>query len=96
MSRPRTTCPTDGPQGMGFACIHVARAIDTRERVGFFWCDDPEMDRPWAWCAACEKTFVATKSDWDALARVADFKLLCSGCWDEGMRVLYAADQAKH
>jgi hypothetical protein len=76
---------------MGFACIHVARAIDTGESAGFFWCDDPEMDRPWAWCASCEARFVETSSDWKELGRVADFKLLCAECWDEAKRVLFGA-----
>ncbi len=75
---------------MGFACVHVARAIDTGEQVGFFWCDDPEMARPWAWCAACERHFVTTNSNWKELASVAEFKLLCAGCWDEAKRVLFA------
>lgn len=88
MDRPRTKCPVHGAQGMGFTCIHVAVAIDSRAPVGFFTRDDPEMDRPWAWCASCESTFVASHEDWDAVSKVAEFKLLCAVCWDEAKRVL--------
>jgi hypothetical protein len=58
-------------------------------QVGFFWSEDPEMDRPWAWCAACERHFLGAGSDWNELARVAEFKLLCTACWDECKRALY-------
>jgi hypothetical protein len=68
---------------MGFACIHVCLAADSNDDVGFFWSDDPEMGRPWAWCRSCERRFVETDSDWKELTRIADFKLLCAGCWDD-------------
>lgn len=89
MAKPTTVCPQHGPQGMGFACIHVARAIDSGEQVGFFSREASEMDRPWAWCRSCEAHFVATNEDWKEIAAVADFKLLCSACWDEAKRVLF-------
>jgi hypothetical protein len=76
---------------MGFACVHVASATGANPAVGFFWCDDPEIDRPWAWCASCERRFVETNSDWNELARVAQFKFLCGGCWDEVKHLLYSS-----
>jgi hypothetical protein len=89
VSPPRTSCPEHGPQGMGFACIHVASATKFDPALGFFWFDDDEMDRPWAWCASCENVFVASESNWDELTQVGDFKLVCAGCWDELKGLLY-------
>jgi hypothetical protein len=74
---------------MGFACIHVAIAIDSGADVGFFWSDDEEMDRPWAWCAECEALLKRTGSDWAALRDAADFKVLCAMCWDTAKHVLF-------
>ena len=75
-------CSRHGPQGFGIACIHVARAIDSGEQVGFFLSDDEEMARGFAWCAACE-AYLLEAGDMRELAKVADFKILCAACWDE-------------
>jgi hypothetical protein len=76
---------------MGFACIHAASATVHDPALGFFWCEDDEMGRPWAWCASCEAVFTGSDSDWKELARVADFKLLCAVCWDDVKQLLYRA-----
>ena len=83
-------CPTHGSQGIGLVCTHVAHAIDSRERVGFFWGDDTDTARPDAWCAACEQKLVAlngaSSEQWFV---EAEFKILCAACWDEARHVLY-------
>ena len=85
-------CCTHGRQGIGLACTHVAHAIDSGEQVGFFWGPDVDTARPDAWCAACERAFVALNgASPDEWFRRADFKILCAGCWDEAKRVLYHA-----
>lgn len=85
----RTDCVRHGPQGMGIVCIHVAVAIHSGDQVGFFWSPDPEMARPFAWCAACEQFLEENGGDVDVLAKVAQFKLICAGCWDEAKAKLY-------
>lgn len=82
-------CGRHGKQGFGIVCVHVAKAIDSGEQVGFFWSPDPEMARPFAWCSACEEFLNKNGGDVRTLASVADFKLICAKCWDEAKAVLY-------
>jgi hypothetical protein len=92
MSARETHCGRHGLQGIALACIHVARAVDTGDQVGFFWGDDTDLGRPDAWCAACEAKLVALEgADSSSWFREADFKILCVRCWDEAKLVLYAA-----
>jgi hypothetical protein len=88
-SNDTTECLRHGTQGYGIACIHVAEAIDSGEKVGFFWSPDPEMARPFAWCAACERYLNQNGGDLQKLAKIADFKMICATCWDEAKAVLY-------
>jgi hypothetical protein len=41
-----------------------------------------------AWCADCEKHIVQHGWD-DELTKKADFKFLCSRCWNDAKKVLY-------
>ena len=87
-------CPTHGLQGIGLVCTHVAHAIDSGERVGFFWGDDTDTARPDAWCAACEQKLVALKgASAEGWFVEAEFKILCTQCWDEARRLLYEGTQ---
>ena len=38
-------CALHGTQGIGLVCTHIARALDTGARVGFFWGDDSDTAR---------------------------------------------------
>jgi hypothetical protein len=89
MSKSRIECARHGEQDLGIVCIHVARAVDSGAQVGFFWSSDPEMARPFAWCAACEQYLNNHDGDVASLAKVAQFKILCAKCWDEAKAVLY-------
>jgi hypothetical protein len=85
-----SNCPKHGQQGIGLVCTHVAHAIDSGERVGFFWGDDTDTARPDAWCGACERKLVALNgAASDRWFTDAGFKILCAACWDEARRVLY-------
>jgi hypothetical protein len=87
---PRVDCEKHGPQDLAIACIHVCRAIDTGEDVGFFWSTDTDGPRPDAWCRACEIwSRENPDASIDAWKECANFQLLCAGCWDEAKRVLY-------
>ncbi len=85
-----TVCGRHGSQGIGLACIHVARAIDSGDQVGFCWGDDVDLARPDAWCLACNHALAAlagaSSEQWFL---DADFKVLCAACWDEAKRLLY-------
>lgn len=89
MNRKKLTCVRHGEQGIGIVCVHVARAVDSGEKVGFFWSPDPEMARPFAWCSACEAYLDRCGGDVGELAKVAGFKIICAECWDEAKAVLY-------
>lgn len=77
-------CSKHGNQGIGLVCEHIAFAIDSGERVGFFWGDDTDTARPDAWCSECERALVAlcgaSSEEWFVNAR---FKIFCASCWDE-------------
>jgi hypothetical protein len=84
-------CREHGKQGIGLVCTHVAHAIDSGVRVGFFWGDDTDTARPDAWCLACEQALRAvprgeTTEKW---FMQCDYKILCAACWDLAKRRLY-------
>jgi len=91
---PTADCPRHGTQGIGLACTHVAHAIDSGARVGFFWSNETDTARPDAWCAACETALSAanTEEAYETWFHAADFKILCAACWDEAKARIYGAD----
>jgi hypothetical protein len=87
----KVTCTQHGRQGIGLVCTHIAHAVDTGERVGFFWGDDTDTARPDAWCRECERRLRAvppgeSTADW---FRDCDNKVVCAACWDSAKWVLY-------
>ncbi len=84
----QTECPRHGAQGFGLICKHVAVAVDSGQKVGFFWGDDTDLARPDAWCYLCEQALRklegASSEKWFL---DAEFKILCAACWDEANRV---------
>ena len=83
-------CPAHGRQGIGLACTHVAHAIDSGARVGFFWGDDTDIARPDAWCTACNEKLLALRgASSERWFEEADFKILCAACWDEAKLRLF-------
>lgn len=82
MSEHIVNCCKHGRQGIGLACTHIAHAIDAGEKVGFFWQDVGDTGRPDAWCRTCEDLLVQ-HGDTQEWYEQADFKILCTGCWDE-------------
>lgn len=80
-----------GEQEFAIACVHVCRAIDSGDLVGFYWASDVDGPRPDAWCQACERWSIdhpnATIEEW---MKVADFKFVCVCCWDEAKQLLYS------
>lgn len=81
-------CSAHGEQGIGLVCKHVAVAVDSGARVGFFWGDDTDTARPDAWCSECEKALVAlngrSSKKWFL---EAEFKVFCAKCWDQAKGV---------
>jgi hypothetical protein len=81
-------CLRHGAQDLAIACIHICRAIDRGERVGFFWDPATAGPRPDAWCRACETWNLAhPDAPFEEWRQVADFQLLCVQCWDEAQQV---------
>lgn len=77
-------CPSHGTQEQTFVCCHIVAALDTGEKVGFFWSSEPRGD---AWCAACEQARIemgGESGDWnersEAFARI---QVLCGACYDK-------------
>lgn len=81
-------CPIHGKQGIGLVCIHVARATDEIQQVGFFWGSQDDLSRPDAWCQSCEEKLVALGADnGNEWFKEADFKVFCASCWDHAKYV---------
>ncbi len=81
-------CSKHGRNGIGLACAHIAHAIDTGEKVGFFWQEVGDTGRPDAWCRTCEAHLIE-HGDTEEWFSLADFKILCVGCWDEAKASIY-------
>jgi hypothetical protein len=86
-----TTCSTHGAQGIGLVCTHVAHALLSGAKVGFFWGDETDNARPDAWCKQCELALRKAGpehgehgGEWFT---AGEFKVLCAACWDEANAV---------
>ncbi len=92
MNYDKIHCDKHGAVDFGIACIHVCRAIDSGDDVGFFWFDGnkPDIGRPDAWCTACEQFMQAhPDASVDEVQAQCSFQFLCEHCWDEAKRRLY-------
>jgi hypothetical protein len=77
-------CARHGTQQRTWVCQHVVQGLFDRTRVGFFWtADDPQNQRPDAWCAACEDRVSLTNGDWVGEAgEHLGAQILCGACYD--------------
>lgn len=77
-------CAIHGLQQETFVCQHIAQGLVTKTRVGFFWStNDPNNQRPDAWCRACEERVQATGGEWVGEAEAhLEPKVLCGACYD--------------
>ncbi|MBF7092959.1 hypothetical protein IUY40_15605 [Flavobacterium sp. ALJ2] len=90
----KVICEQHGSKDMSFACIHLAMAIDKKEKVGFFY-SEAEEDLPQiAWCGSCEQWLLDNGEEWnEAFETLADFKILCSDCYDEAKEIQFETDK---
>lgn len=76
-------CQLHGEQQKTYVCQHLVRALQTGEKVGFFWSGGSRGD---AWCSACEAVRIlegGTTGDWNQRSEeFAGIKLLCGACYD--------------
>lgn len=87
-------CEMHGKKDMSFACIHIAMAIDEKEKVGFYY-SEAEEDLPQiAWCESCEQWLLDNGEEWtDVFQANADFKMLCADCFDEAKEIHFGPDK---
>lgn len=80
----KVSCEVHGLKEISFSCIHIAMAIDSKEKVGFFY-SKAEEDLPQiAWCNSCEQYLLDNGEEWTEVFQAkADFKMLCSDCFEE-------------
>ncbi|CAC9972686.1 hypothetical protein [Flavobacterium panici] len=80
----KVLCDIHGSKEMSFTCIHIAMAIDSKEKLGFFY-SEAEEDLPQiAWCKECEQYLLDNDEEWTEVFQTkADFKMLCIDCFDE-------------
>ncbi|QSB26819.1 hypothetical protein [Flavobacterium sp. CLA17] len=90
----KVICEQHGTKEMSFSCIHIAIALDQKEKVGFFF-SEAEDDLPQiAWCGDCEKWLLENGEEWnDAFETLADFKILCSDCFEEAKENQFGTDK---
>lgn len=73
-------CRVHGEQDETFVCSHLARSLETRAPVGF-WCSKTEIERPDAWCSACNA--MSNGGDWsEETEKLAGIRLMCGGYYD--------------
>ncbi|KFF15264.1 hypothetical protein [Flavobacterium hydatis] len=90
----KVICEQHGSKDMSFACIHLAMAIDKKEKVGFFYSEAGEDLPQIAWCGSCEQWLLDNGEEWNqAFEDLADFKILCSDCYDEAKDIQFATDK---
>jgi hypothetical protein len=84
-------CTRHGRQGIGLVCTHIAHAVDSGVRVGFFWGNDTDTARPDAWCHDCERALrqVPAGATTETWFENCEFKVFCAACWDHAKSVLY-------
>ena len=76
-------CSKHGFRPVRFVCIHVARATDTDDRVGFFWAEEEGNLPPIAWCAACESWLRQPGASWnEEFKKLAQFVPFCADCYE--------------
>lgn len=80
----KVLCEIHGSKEMTFACIHIAMAIDSKEKVGFYYSEVKEDLPQIAWCGECEQWLLDNGEEWTSVFQAkADFKMLCLDCFDE-------------
>ncbi|WP_019142725.1 hypothetical protein [Noviherbaspirillum massiliense] len=88
----KVNCAEHGEAEISFVCIHIAKAIDGGEKVGFFWSEAEEGLPPIAWCGACEDWLLQNGEEWsESFKSRADFKLICAGCFTLAKQVIYGS-----
>ena len=86
-------CSIHGTQQLTLVCQHVAQGLFDRERVGFFWAEDPGNPRPDAWCAECNERVRATGGEWEGEAlEQLEPKVLCGACYDMAKVFYFGGD----
>jgi hypothetical protein len=61
-----------------FVCQHLV----TGSGLGFFCADEPDDERPDAWCGDCDR-ILEEEGEWnDTSEAYAQVTVLCSGCYD--------------
>lgn len=76
------SCGTHGSSAATFVCKHLAENPAQRWHCGY-----PEEDDQWpdAWCDECNVAY-EREGEWNERNEVvSDVKLLCSGCYDDGI-----------
>lgn len=80
----KVLCDEHGSKDMSFTCIHIAMALDEKEKVGFYYSEVQDDLPQIAWCGECEQWLLDNGEEWtDVFQAKADFKMLCADCFDE-------------
>lgn len=77
-------CSTNGLQQSTLVCQHIVDVLHRRVQVGFWWsADDPNHQRPDAYCTDCNERVKLTNGEWvgEALEKTNP-QSLCGACYD--------------
>ncbi|GDY26276.1 hypothetical protein AHAT_21660 [Agarivorans sp. Toyoura001] len=79
----RVECSIHGLQQETFVCQHIVQTVKDGVPRGFWWANDPDNQRPNAWCSACEMKVQETGGEWtEESESFAGVSLLCGACYD--------------
>jgi hypothetical protein len=74
----RIHCEVHGPGYVTYVCRHLVQG----RGLGFFCADDPDDERPDAWCGDCDQV-LEEEGDWnDRSEGFAQVTVVCSRCYD--------------
>ncbi|MDH5672727.1 MAG: hypothetical protein OEZ06_11295 [Myxococcales bacterium] len=84
MQPPWVECPEHGRQPAAFVCQHIIEGLNEGLAHGFYWAEQPEFDRPDAWCGSCQRLVEEQGGEWTESAQEqACIGMLCGLCYDQ-------------
>ena len=66
-------------------CCLICRHLGEGSGLGYFAIKPEAEEAAQAWCAACDTVLEAERGWSDRADAQADWKLYCTGCWDEAL-----------
>ena len=88
-------CCRHGMQPETFVCNHIVETLTDNQPRGFWWANDPDNDRPDAWCTECNTRLRDNGGEWnEEIETFAHVRLLCGCCYDSAKAVNFQSEKS--